>query len=365
MEFDLLQSKDEVSRLIPAIRMLAAETLPEHDATYLPEYFLPRVAPSSRPRVVVCYEQSAMVGVVYTEEMRVCGAASGWVFGGDEMGRGLVLASPEREAEVLATACEYLLQHGVHALRLMWRSTGNEILPILRLERPGIQVWCRSEVRREGDWLHLAPDYETFLNQLGTHTRRNLRYYRRRAEAEGFRFIPKLPFPQYEAAVAALTRTSEARRDNSVRDRRFFQQFGSPVLAGLAAPDGTLVSVMGAVRSGENVHVLSQLNDETRRFGVSLVLRGYLIEHLIQQGISSLHFVNGGSAMLGRFCDPVLMRAIAIDSRRSALHPMKLAAAAGARRWQRKGKWVPRRMRTLLGSYLATVERTTEEAQTP
>lgn len=365
MEFDVLQSEDEVSRLVPAIRTLASESLPEHDATYLPEYFLPRVAAPRRPRVVVCYEQGTMVGVVYTEELRVCGAGCGWVFGGDEMGRGLVLASPEREAEVLATACEYLLQHGVHALRLMWRSTGNEILPILRLERPGIQVWCRSKIRREGDWLHLAADYESFLNQLGQHTRRNLRYYRRRAEAEGFRFIPKLSLEQYDAAVAALNKSSDSpgAGARTQRDRRFFHQFGSHALAGLAAPDGTLVSVLGGVRSGEHLHVLTQLNDETRRFGVSLVLRGYLIEHLIHQGISSIHFVNGASATLGRFCEPVLMRAIAIDNRRSMLHPLKLGAATAARRWQRKGRWVPRRMRTLLGSYLATVERSPQ--QTP
>ena len=87
----------------------------------------------------------------------------------------------------------------------------------------------------------------------------------------------------------------------------------------------------------------------------SLLLRGYLIEHLIPQGIASIHFVNGTSAALGRFCDPVLMRAISIDSRRSVLHPAKLVTASAARRWQRRGRWVPVRLRGLLGSYMASV----------
>jgi hypothetical protein len=86
-----------------------------------------------------------------------------------------------------------------------------------------------------------------------------------------------------------------------------------------------------------------------------LVLRGYLIEHLIAQGIASIHFVNGTSGPLARFCDPVLMRTISIDSRRSALHPVKLATATAARGWQRRGRWVPVRLRGLLGSYMAAV----------
>jgi hypothetical protein len=48
------------------------------------------------------------------------------------------------------------------------------------------------------------------------------------------------------------------------------------------------------------------------------------------------------------------MRTISIDSRRSALHPFKLATAAGARRWQRRGRWIPVRLRGLLGSYMAS-----------
>jgi hypothetical protein len=354
----LVESKDELERLGPAIRTLAADTLHQQDTTTLPDYFLPRVSDTRRPRVVVCYEQGKLVGVVYTEELLFAGRPTGWVFGGDRMGRGLVLAAPKREAEVIATACEYLLAHGVHALRLWWRSTGNEILPILHLQRPALQVWCKSEIRPQGDWLHLGASYEDFLTALGPHTRRNLRHGRRHAEEEGFRFVPELSLHTYESAVASLARhmDSAETRERDQRDRRFFAQFGSPVLAGLASADGRLVSVLSAVRAGNHLHLLSQFNDESLAgISPSLVLRGYLIEHLIPQGIASIHFVNGTSAALGRFCDPVLMRTISIDSRRSALHPAKLVTARAARRWQRRGRWVPVRLRGILGSYMATV----------
>ena len=367
----LVESKDELDRLAPAIRRLAADTLHGQgssglsDTTALPDYFLPRVSDTRRPRVVVCYEQGRLVGVVYTEELLFAGRATGWVFGGDRMGRGLVLAAPEREAEVIATACEYLLANGVHALRLWWRSTGNEILPVLQLQRPGLQVWCKSEIRPEGDWLHLDGSYESFLHSLGPHTRRNLRNYRRRAEEQGYRFVPEISLAAYESAAHALNQYagSPETLEHEQRDHRFFaqfrnqfgSQFGPPVLAALAAPDGRFVSVLAGVRAGNHLHLLSQFNDESLDgFSPSLVLRGYLIEQLIAQGIASIHFVNGASGPLARFCDPVLMRTISVDSRRSVLHPVKLATATAARRWQRRGRWVPVRLRGLLGSYMAT-----------
>lgn len=356
----LVESKDELNRLAPAIHTLAADTLHSQDTTALPDYFLPRVSDSRRPRVVVCYEHGQLVGVVYTEELMFAGRPTGWVFGGDRMGRGLVLAAPEREAEVIATACEYLLSHHVHALRLWWRSTGNEILPILHLRRPGLQVWCKSEMRPQGDWLQLASSYESFLHSLGAHTRRNLRCYRRRAEDEGYRFVPSLSLDAYDAAAAALNHRAQSpeTREHEQRDHRFFSHFGNQpdgrVLAGLAAPDGRLVSVLAGVRAGDHLHLLSQFNDESiQGFSPSLVLRGYLIERLIGQGVASIHFVNGASTALGRYCQPVLMRSISIDSRRSALHPVKLATAGAARQWQRRGRWVPTRLRGLLGSYMA------------
>jgi hypothetical protein len=361
----LIESKDELDRVAPAIRTLAIDTLHHQDTTALPDYFLPSISDSRRPRVVVCYEQGQLVGVVYTEELLFAGRPTGWVFGGDRMGRGLVLAAPEREAEVIATACEHLLANGVHALRLWWRSTGNEILPILHLQRPGLQVWCKSEIRPYGDWLHLGASYEEFLHRLGPHTRRNLRHSRRLAEEQGFRFVPELSLHAYESAAASLARHADSPelRERDQRDRRFFTHFGkqpgSTVLAGLAAPDGRLVSVLSGVRAGNHLHLLSQFNDESLprtevpHISPSLLLRGYLIEHLIPQGIASIHFVNGTSAALGRFCDPVLMRAISIDSRRSVLHPAKLVTARAARRWQRRGRWVPGRLRGLLGSYMA------------
>jgi len=71
MELALLESRDELDRVAPAIRTLAADTMQQQDTTGLPDYFLPRVSDTRRPRVV-CYEQGHLVGVVYTEECGIC-----------------------------------------------------------------------------------------------------------------------------------------------------------------------------------------------------------------------------------------------------------------------------------------------------
>lgn len=360
MDIALLQSAEEVSKLSPVIRRLAVETRHDDDTTFLPDYFLPRVAAGHRPRVVLCFELGRLIGVVYAQERVVAGAGSGWFHGGDETGRGLLLASPQRETDVLAAACEHLLQNGAHALRLRWRSTGHDGLPVLRLEYPGVQVWCRSEFHPNGDWLHIGADYETFLEGLGPRTRRNLRHYRHRAERQGLWFVPDLSIEKYEAAVTALADPERAAslRDRDARDQRFFSRFASPynprVLAGLATPEGRLISVVSGVCSGDHMHLLSQFNDESLAGqSVSMVLRSHLIEHLIGRGIRQIHFVNGASGALARFCDPVVVRTIAVDDRRSALHPLKATAAHAARHWQNRGHLLPPPVHSTLGSYLA------------
>jgi hypothetical protein len=70
----------------------------------------------------------------------------------------------------------------MHALRL----------PTSGIVGSGLQVVSTTEDPPEGNRLELPGDYETFLPGMGSHTRRNLRYYRRKAEAEGIRLFPVL-----------------------------------------------------------------------------------------------------------------------------------------------------------------------------
>ncbi len=355
MELEILRSREAVAQILPAADSLARTVVKEPNATYTPDYFLPRMGTARSPRVVACYEDRKLIGVLYAEERCFFGFRTGFVFGGDFMGRGLVLASPEREAEVVATACDRLLATGVHAIRFYWRGTGREATPLIPLQSRDIKVWCRSQYREEGDWLTLAPSYEQFLARLGAHTRRNFRYYRKKAEELGYSYDSNLSPAEYHAAIKRLNRIADYPIDpkRGGRDQRFFEHFRRVILAGLRNKDGEVVSALGGVASGHRLHVLTQLNDQNlRKLSISLVLRGYLIEELIGQDFSSIHFVNGASAMLGRFCDPVLMRTLHVDSTRSVMHLVKRISSTIARELERRGKGVPDRLKELVGSYM-------------
>jgi Acetyltransferase (GNAT) domain len=353
MQLSLLQTYREVLDLTPAALELARGVVPHYDLTSMPKYFLAQTASSSRPSVVLCHEGGKLVGVMYLKERQIYGVPTGWCFGGDETGRGLVTASPERESEVITRACQFLLDRGMHALRLRWRCLAGA-MPTSEIVRSGLQVVSVTEDQSEGDRLELPNNYETFLADLGPHTRRNLRYYRRKTEAEGIRFVPSMDVEEYERAVDAMSEITDFPHDwiRQERDRRFFQMLGEPVLMGLQGRDGRYVSILAAVPFEKNLHILSQLNDQSlRRMSISLVLRSYLLEEAIARGFTSIHFVHGSSPMLGRYCQPLSVQTILIDQRRSFFHPFKAVGARLLRNHQTGKEVLPRRARNVMGSY--------------
>jgi hypothetical protein len=256
---------------------------------------------------------------------------------------------------VITHSCQFLLDKGVHALRLRWHCSGGAV-PTSGIERPGLQVVSNTEDQAEGDLLELPDDYEMFLAGVGPHTRRNLRYYRRKAEDEGIRFVPEIGVEEYERVVKAMREVTDFPHDpiRQERDRRFFRMLGEPLIMGLRKSDGTFVSILAAVRFEKSLHVLSQLNDQSlRRMSISVVLRSYLIEQSIELGFTSMHFVNGSSPMLGRYCQPHSMQTILIDQRHSLFHPFKVVGARLLRNHQTGKELLPVRARKVLGSYFA------------
>jgi hypothetical protein len=123
MRLILLQTREQVATLSPAACRLMQQVVATPDATCMPEYFLPRLPDSAVPRVVATYEGDELAGILYTYEMRVCGLHTGFVFGGDQMGRGLLVCAAHRESEMLSAACNFLMEKGIHAMRMDWTPT--------------------------------------------------------------------------------------------------------------------------------------------------------------------------------------------------------------------------------------------------
>jgi hypothetical protein len=358
MDFILLRSRGQVPALSPAAAELIREVIDSPDATYTPEYFLPRLHRDAEPRVVTGYEAGRLACILYTYEITAFGLRTGFVFGGDQMGRGLLVCDAGNESETLAGCCNFLLENGIHAMRFDWTPRRPAANPDLRGQRPSARVKVVPDPRTEGDWLHLQPTYDAFLAQLGPHTRRNLRYYRRKAEAAGLSYSGMLGPGDSREALRFLNRLADYPMEPGrlARDKRYMAGFGTPVIAGLRSQDGDFVSLVTGFTAGSHLHILTQLNGEDpalRKLSLSLVLRGYLIEDFIQRGFTAVHFLQGSSPMLGRFCAPVDLHHIAIDDTSFLMTPFKQACSSLAGILHRQGKRVPYRLQWAAGSYWA------------
>jgi hypothetical protein len=210
----------------------------------------------------------------------------------------------------------------------------------------------------EGDWLSLRPDYDQFLAQLGPHTRRNLRYYRRKAEAAGLTYAGLMAQDEFDEAMRGLNALTDYPMGPGcvARDKRYMAAFGTPVIAGLRSAQGEFVSLLTGFTEGKHLHILSQLNGDLeplRKLSLSLVLRGYLIEDFIQRGFTHVHFFQGSSPMLGRFCAPVNLQHISIDDRTALMAPFKKVCSSLADAFHRNGRRIPYRLQRAAGSYLS------------
>jgi hypothetical protein len=122
---------------------------------------------------------------------------------------------------------------------------------------------------------------------------------------------------------------------------------------GLRAPNGTLIAVLCGFRLGNRFHLLTQLNDTSyERFSLSLVLRGYAIRQLIEDGCRELQFMGGSSLAFGRFRQPEIYRSIFVDKKLGVAARVKRLCGAAVGLISRTGQPVPEILAVLASSYL-------------
>jgi Acetyltransferase (GNAT) domain len=335
-------------RIWPSIAALRRSIDDDPDVSVDPLHFL-ATTDSSRPsRAIACWRGDCLIGILYARGHRLWGISLGYAVSGDLLGRGSLLCSREDERQVVHAAVECLMRSGVHSLQLRIASSVGEVAPF-----PGCNVRQFSGAVA-GDRLPLSADYEVFLASLGKHTRRNIRYYTRRADVAGIAFVPEVSPEEYAAAVESLRDVAEFSSGLPS-----WQSF-NPMLelhAGkrflLRDASGKSVAALCGFTRGRRFHLLAQWNDRRLpELSLSLVLRGYTIQHLIATHHTELGFVDGSSLSLGRFCTAIDYRAYFIDRRgwfRSSLKYVfsRLVDLV------LPGRVVSNTMGALLGSYLA------------
>ncbi len=217
-------------------------------------------------------------------------------------------AEPHFKATAIGYAALKVLQlPGIHTVRVSWKPADQNDAARVRsiIERDRVKSQLLTEAVQHR--LVLGGSFDAFLNTLGSHTRRNLRVYRRRVEQKGWKFVSELSAEQVQAAFVALEKHQGAHKSSKhyLRCcRTVLNAVPGSVYAGICDETGEWVSLAAGWVRKQGYFMLVQLNDARRsQDSVSTVMRSYLIEHLIGSGTRMITFVGGSSELLRRFCE--------------------------------------------------------------
>jgi hypothetical protein len=282
-----------------------------------PRAFVASLQSGWSPRTVLVREGGRPVGLVYTREKLFARWHGGIVYGDATLGN-LVLANTANREGVLRAAVQRLLDGRVYALRFLVPPQGYEEQIIRETAKSGQwRLSQKAEVLNHARLL-LPSSYEEFLTSTGYRTRRNFRYYRRRAEADGHQYFDHISSAELREAAGSLRTKCTIKSSRSALERicRWVESVNRPFVCGLRSSQGAWLSISAGFYTGTSAVMLLQLNDDLGfdRNSLSLVLRGYLIESLIQAGVQELIFWAGVGGALARYVDPVYGTGIHVDS---------------------------------------------------
>lgn len=222
----------------------------------------------------------------------------------DRSGRGTVVAPAEMRSRIASHASLWLLNRGALAVMISYRDVGLPVNQQYVLEDADDN--CRLRwVRRERDmmeYLPLQPTYDATLAGIGQRTRRNLRYYRRLAEAQlGCEFVPHVKINRTEfldfnreCMYAVPARVAAWRYE-------LMKELASPLLMGARDANGRWLCLLGGRRRRDGTEILWQMNrDGLESYSLSIVMRSYFLEHEIQHGLPRLYMAGGTGHPIGR-----------------------------------------------------------------
>jgi hypothetical protein len=299
---------------------------------------------------VAVYSAREVVGILYTKERVISGIPTGVVFADGSLG-GILLGNPLHQQNLFRVAMELLLAspriRGVR-LRVLRGSDELEAVKQMTASRSLDTHYSRIKHNDSTLWkyhahLPLADTYEQFLKRLGSATRHNFRYYRRRFEASGHRFIERLSMDELHSVELDLGPkskfTSVARQFGNERRLDMVATARRPLAIGLKHHNGEWLSVVGGWYRPRGAALCFQCNND-RNFGadsLSVVLRGYLIELLIRQGLKELVIWSDTGPPLSRYVTYIPTIEVRLDAPTSVWRVARRVISA-------VGPWLPRRL---------------------
>jgi hypothetical protein len=275
------------------------------------DFFLDRVSllPGNQPVVLLVRSAECLAGAVYLYEKTFCGIPTGYLRSFDHLsGESSVIAHEQLRPALLQIAIHQLLLKT--SARVAWATVcqgAAKSIASSQQELNHVRVQIGSICREHR--LKLSDTFDATLSRFGSHTRRNLRYYRRRAEKElNASFNPELTFAESDEALQHLREPSFQPYPISLTEWRkmdgLLRTQPGYFAMGLCA-NGKWISYLVGMRKGKQTYLLIQMNhDGFARHSLSTVLRSYFFEHEVGRGQEEIKFVNGTCAAFQRCCEP-------------------------------------------------------------
>lgn len=349
----VLKNTAELRRL----KSIASRLLPQDEPTLDPEFFLASIAAGWKPWIVAVYHGSEVVGICYAKERLIRGLSTGVIYLDGGLGA-FLLANPPHRQNALRMAIEALWSApGIRGVRLRILESDVEFPAIAKIiDSIPARVRC-SPVRHDGSghWRHhahlaLPRTYTEFLDRLGYTTRHNFRYYRKRFEAAGHQFVANLSLAELRAATRTLNPYSkffsEPRRRNLEQALGMLAIAKRPLAVGLRSNSGNWMSVIGGWYGPGRAVLMYQCNDDRGRIrdSLSTVLRSYLIERLINEGLPELVIWSDTGPPLSRYVSYPPAMAVSLDARSYAWGAAQILAST-------VGPHLPRRLADAVVGY--------------
>jgi len=234
-------------------------------------------------------------GAVLLYEYKFAGRGTRVFATDDTTGQRTVIAPLNIRTQVAEEACRILVDKGALAAMISFEGrprTGNTLENHI-----GLTPKCRLATRDRSvpRYLPLADTVEATLARMGKHTRRNLRYYRRRVETElGADFVPEVSMGREE--FMALNRASTNPVDDALAAWRYdaIHRMPETMLAGMKARNGRWLSLIGGRRHMQVTEIDWQMNlAGLPRYSLSTAMRAYVLEHEVEMGTKRLAFTGG------------------------------------------------------------------------
>lgn len=238
-------------------------------------------------------------GAVLIYEYRLLGVGSNLFTTGDFNGSRTVIAPAALRRQVSAAVCRYLMERGAQIVLLSLEPGSQESCQSCFEDAMTGETkrWWTTRTRVAGATLALQDTLDATLATLGKHTRRNLRYYRRKAEADlDYSFVHDAKSMVTMTQLRELNRASTHPVAQSVLDRRLrtLKSIEGFFCVGLEQPDGQWISLLAGRRHHGVTEIDWQMNrGGLAKYSVGTVVRSYLIEYEVAIGTERLFFEGG------------------------------------------------------------------------